>query len=159
MKRVLAAWIVVLAALAVAPAARAVTPDEMLADPVLEKRARDISKGLRCLVCQNESIDDSDAELAHDLRVLVRARLKAGDSDAEVVDYIVSRYGDYVLLRPPFKATTLVLWLGPVAIAIFGLLGVIITLRRRSASANAPAPLDEAERRRIAALLDEDAKA
>ncbi|MCK5659630.1 MAG: cytochrome c-type biogenesis protein CcmH [Alphaproteobacteria bacterium] len=91
----------------------AVRPDEMLSDPALEARARIISKDLRCIVCQNQSIDDSDAEMAHDLRVLVRQRLQIGDSDAQVRQYIVDRYGDYVLLTPPFKAGTWLLWLGP----------------------------------------------
>lgn len=157
MKAMLAIWIALAALLAIAPESGAVNPDEMLTDPVLEKRAREISKGLRCVVCQNQSIDDSDAELAHDLRVLVRQRLKSGDSDTEVVDYIVSRYGDYVLLRPPFKGATVLLWLGPVFVAILGLLGVIVTLRRRAAPTRDAVPLDENERRRVAALLDEDA--
>jgi len=91
----------------------AVNPDEILADPVLEGRAREISKGLRCLVCQNQSIDDSDAGLAKDLRVLVRERLTAGDNDDQVVEFVVARYGDFVLLKPPFMASTLALWLGP----------------------------------------------
>src|SRR5262249_45079106 len=91
-------------------AALAVEPNEMLSDPTLEARARDISKGLRCLVCQNESIDDSGADLAHDLRVLVRERLTAGDSDAQVVDYLVKRYGDFVLLKPPVAPRTWLLW-------------------------------------------------
>ncbi len=111
--------------------AGAVDPGEILKDPTLEKRARAISKGLRCVVCQNQSIDDSDAQLARDLRVLVRDRIIAGDSDQAVVDYVVSRYGDFVLLRPPFKAATLVLWLGPVLIALGGLFGLILFFRRQ----------------------------
>ncbi|MFH1158513.1 MAG: cytochrome c-type biogenesis protein [Pseudomonadota bacterium] len=91
----------------------AVRPDEMLSDQGLEARARNISRGMRCPVCQNQSVDDSDAETAHDLRVLVRQRLQAGDSDAQVRQYLVARYGDYVLLTPPFRAGTWVLWLGP----------------------------------------------
>lgn len=101
--------------------AGAVEPDEMLKDPALEARARAISRELRCLVCQNQSIDDSNAGLAHDLRVLVRERLKAGDSDAQVMAFITARYGDFVLLRPPFKPTTYVLWLGPLAVFLMGL--------------------------------------
>ncbi|MBT7941838.1 MAG: cytochrome c-type biogenesis protein CcmH, partial [Alphaproteobacteria bacterium] len=93
--------------------AHAVNPDEILSDPVLETRAREISKGLRCLVCQNQSIDDSDAGLAQDLRILVRERLVAGDSDDAVIDFVVARYGDFVLLKPPFMLSTLALWLGP----------------------------------------------
>ena len=103
----------ILAALLAVPSALAVQPDEVLKDPVLERRARDISAGLRCLVCQNQSIDDSDAPLAKDLRVLVRDRLKAGDTDREVQGYVVQRYGEFVLLRPVFGAHTLLLWLTP----------------------------------------------
>ncbi|MFD1624651.1 cytochrome c-type biogenesis protein [Azospirillum griseum] len=136
----------------------AVQPDEVLADPALEARARDISKDLRCLVCQNQSIDDSNAPLARDLRVLVRERLKAGDSDAGVMTYVTDRYGDYVLLRPPFKATTLVLWVAPFAILLLGGLATALFLRgRRGATAEADtAPLTEDERRRLDALLRKD---
>ena len=98
------------------PPAHAIQPDEVLADPALEARAREIGRELRCLVCQNQSIDDSDADLARDLRVLVRERLQAGDSDRQVVDYVVSRYGDFVLLRPPVKPATYALWFGPLLI-------------------------------------------
>lgn len=136
--------------------AGAVEPDEVLADPVLETRAREISKGLRCLVCQNQSIDDSNADLARDLRRLVRARLKAGDSDSEVVDYVVSRYGDFVLLKPPFKGATLVLWLGPAVIVALGLWVLIGQFRRRTAGPPIPqaVPLTEAERKRLDRLMD-----
>ena len=140
-------------------AAGAVEPDEVLDDPVLESRAREVSKGLRCLVCQNQSIDDSDAELARDLRVLVRERLTAGDSNEQVVDYVVSRYGDFVLLAPPFKAATYVLWLGPAALAIAGVIAVVVFYRRRNAAsvaAGAPPPLSDAEKRRLAGLLGDD---
>ncbi|MFP6710244.1 MAG: cytochrome c-type biogenesis protein [Rhodospirillales bacterium] len=109
----------------------AVEPSEILKDPLLEKRARSISKGLRCVVCQNQSIDDSDAPLARDLRVLVRDRIVAGDSDQAVIDYVVSRYGDFVLLRPPVKAVTLVLWFGPIVIALIGVFGIILFFRRQ----------------------------
>jgi cytochrome c-type biogenesis protein CcmH len=109
----------------------AVEPSEILNDPLLEKRARSISKGLRCVVCQNQSIDDSDAPLARDLRVLVRDRIVAGDSDQAVIDYVVSRYGDFVLLRPPVKAVTLVLWFGPIVIALIGVFGIILFFRRQ----------------------------
>ncbi len=147
-----AACLAVLLAL-VPVAAGAVDPGEVLADPVLEERAREISKGLRCVVCQNQSIDESDATLARDLRVLVRTRLSAGDSDAKVIDYIVSRYGDFVLLRPPFKASTLVLWLGPLLIVLCGLIAVI---RHFRAAAPPPAPPDLTpdEQRRLDDLLD-----
>jgi cytochrome c-type biogenesis protein CcmH len=104
--------------------AGAVTPQEQLQDKALEHRAREISAGLRCLVCQNQSIDDSDAPLAHDLRVLVRERLTAGDSNQQVRDYIVARYGEFVLLRPPFSAETLLLWLMP----LLALLGAVLIL-------------------------------
>ena len=142
-----------------AVSAGAVNPDEMLDDPALEARAREISKGLRCLVCQNQSIDDSDADLARDLRVLVRERLAAGDSDGQVIDYVVSRYGDFVLMRPPFKATTYALWLGPALIGGLGVLAVVAFYRRRRAAGArrgaAPPPLTEDEKRRLETLLDD----
>jgi cytochrome c-type biogenesis protein CcmH len=142
-----------------AMSAGAVLPDEMLDDPVLEARAREISKGLRCLVCQNQSIDDSNADLARDLRVLVRERLVAGDSDDQVIDFVVSRYGDFVLLRPPFKATTYALWFGPALIGGLGILAVVAFFRRRTAAATgdraAPPPLTEDEKRRLENLLDD----
>ncbi len=140
----------------------AVDPNEILKDPVLETRARDISKNLRCLVCQNQSIDDSDADLARDLRVLVRERLVAGDSDADVIDYVVSRYGDFVLLKPPFKASTYVLWLGPIAFFVFGLFAVISFYRKRNKEAEAgdavraAKPLSNAEQKRLDQLLKDE---
>ena len=109
-----------------APSALAVNPGEILEDPNLEARARDISKGIRCVVCQNQSIDDSDATLARDLRILVRERLTAGDSNTQVVDYLVSRYGDFILLKPRFKVGTFVLWLGPFALFALAFLVSII---------------------------------
>ncbi len=121
---------VLLIAVAVGPAF-AVQPDEMLPDPALEARAREIGRDLRCLVCQNQSIDDSDAPLAHDLRVLLRQRLTAGDSDAEARQFLVDRYGDYVLLKPPFKTTTLVLWLGPPLLLLLGALAAFAVYRQR----------------------------
>jgi len=133
---------------------------------VLEGRAREISKGLRCLVCQNQSIDDSDAELAEDLRVLVRERLVAGDSNDQVLDYVVARYGDFVLLNPPFKTSTLVLWLGPAAIGGGGIWAVALFFRRRRSgdvtantqnAAITPAPLSDDETRRIEEILKDDA--
>lgn len=117
----------------ISSAAHAVNPTEILANPTLEKRARHISKDLRCLVCQNQSIDDSDATLARDLRSLVRERLVQGDTDLEVIDYVVSRYGDFVLLRPPVKEVTILLWLGPIVFALIGLFGLIRFFRRQSA--------------------------
>lgn len=111
--------------------ALAIDPRERLSDPTLETRARAISAELRCVVCQNQSIDDSDAALAKDLRVAIRARLAAGDTDQDVIDYVVARYSDFVLLRPPFKGATLILWLGPLIFALAGLLGIVLYYRRR----------------------------
>ncbi len=115
------------------PAAHALGPDEILPDPALEQRARDISAGLRCLVCQNQSIDDSDADLARDLRVLVRERLVAGDSNAEVEQYVVDRYGEYVLLGPRLGAHTLLLWLAAPLLLLVGLVALFIARRRAAA--------------------------
>lgn len=139
---------------AAVPPTQAVQPDEVLSDPAMEARARDIGRELRCLVCQNQSIDDSDADLARDLRILVRERLTAGDSDRQVVDYVVSRYGDFVLLRPPVKPMTWALWFGPAIIAAVGLLAIVLFFRRRAGAAADPAsPLSEAEEQRIARLM------
>ena len=139
------------------PPAVGVEPDEVLADPALEQRAREISKGLRCLVCQNQSIDDSDAQLARDLRVLVRERLAAGDSDTAVVDYVVSRYGDFVLLEPPMRIGTYALWFGPALLVLAGGGAVAWFYRSRRAVPTAAAPLSADEERRVAELLaDED---
>ena len=113
--------------------ALALSPDEILPDPVLEQRAREISSGLRCLVCQNQSIDDSDADLAKDLRVLVRERLVAGDSDNAVRDYVVARYGEYVLLNPVIAGHTLLLWIAAPALLLIGLFGVVFAARRQRA--------------------------
>jgi cytochrome c-type biogenesis protein CcmH len=137
--------------------AAAVQPDEILADPQLEARARVVSKDLRCLVCQNQSIDDSNAVLARDLRILVRERLKEGDSNAAALQFIVARYGDYVLLDPPFKLSTYVLWLGPGLFAFAGLIAVFLFFRNRRAQAAAPAPLSAEERRQLDDLLKQDA--
>jgi cytochrome c-type biogenesis protein CcmH len=137
--------------------AKAMQPDDVLADPALEARARVISEGLRCLVCQNQSIDESNADLAHDLRVIVRERLTAGDSDDQVRAYLVARYGDFVLLDPPFKAKTLLLWCGPAVLLLLGAGGIYALLRRRQD--RAPEPLNEAERSRLAELMAENAEA
>jgi cytochrome c-type biogenesis protein CcmH len=126
----------------------------MLADPALEARARELTKQLRCLVCQNQSIDDSNAPLARDLRLLVRERLKAGDSDAAVIAFVVARYGDFVLLRPPVKATTWLLWFGPAALLVAAALFLWLRARRRRAALPAaPTPLDDEEAKKLAALL------
>ena len=109
----------------------AVNRGEILNDPKLEKRARSISKGLRCVVCQNQSIDDSDAQLARDMRIIVRDRILAGDSDTAVINYVVSRYGDFVLLKPPVKGVTLVLWFGPIFIALMGFIGLVLFFWRQ----------------------------
>jgi cytochrome c-type biogenesis protein CcmH len=145
----------VFAFLLVATPAFAVLPSEQLADPRLEARARAISSELRCVVCQNQTIDDSDADLAHDLRVLLRQRLKAGDTDQQAIAYIVNRYGDYVLLKPPFEAETLILWLGPLLVLVAGGVGVTLYLRhRRDAAASAFTAEEEA---RLDRLLKGDA--
>ena len=149
--------ILVLALVLAAAPARAVQPDEMLADPALEARAREISREIRCLVCQNQSIDDSDAELARDLRIIVRERLTAGDSDDAVRQYLVDRYGDFVLLNPPVKPATYLLWFGPPVLFVVAAIGVFRALRRRRAQPLAPAALSAAERRRLEAILADDA--
>ena len=135
--------------------AHAVEPDEVLQDPALEARAREISEGLRCLVCQNQSIDDSGAPLAKDLRLLVRERLKAGDSNQQIVDFIVARYGEFVLLKPRFETHTLVLWLATPAVFLAAILIIALAFRRRRAEAQNPAPLNIAEKRQLKRLLGE----
>jgi len=134
----------------------AVEPDEILDDPVLEERARDLSKGLRCLVCQNESIDDSDAALARDLRILVRERLVAGDSDEEVLDFVVERYGEFALLQPSFGGSNLVLWIaGPLGL-VFALFIGLNMMRRSSANSNAKEELSTDETERLNEILNRD---
>jgi len=147
--------LVVFAAL-LAPAAFAVQPDEVLPDAGLEARAREISRELRCLVCQNQSIDDSNAGLARDLRILVRQRLVAGDDDDGVRAYVVARYGEYVLLRPPFNPATWALWLGPPVLVAGAGIAVALWLRRRPTATDAAAPLSEAERARLDRLVRGD---
>jgi len=147
-------WLLLAFLLAAAPAV-AVLPSEQLADPALEARARAISAELRCMVCQNQTIDDSDAELAHDLRVLVRQRLKAGDTDRQAIAFIVNRYGDYVLLKPPFEAETLLLWLGPLLVLLAGGTGVALYPRRRRDTRLPAFTADE--QARLDRLLGEDA--
>jgi cytochrome c-type biogenesis protein CcmH len=143
--------------LAFASQAHAIQPNEVLTDPALEARARDIGRELRCLVCQNQSIDDSDADLARDLRVLVRQRLTAGDNDRQVIDYVVSRYGDFVLLRPPVKPETWALWFGPAVIGGVGLIAIALYFRRRlrTSATEGTTPLSDADERRIARLLED----
>jgi cytochrome c-type biogenesis protein CcmH len=144
--------VIALAMLLAADLASAVEPGEMLKDPALEARARAISKEIRCLVCQNQSIDDSSADLAHDLRLIVRERLTAGDSDRQVMDYLVARYGDFVLLDPPVKMKTIFLWGGPPLVLLLGIAIIVGAARRRRAVV--AAPLSEEERQRLARLLD-----
>lgn len=130
----------------------AVQPDEILSDPALEARARELSVGLRCLVCQNQSIDDSNAPLARDLRILLRERLKAGDSDDQAVDFIVARYGDYVLLRPRFTAVTWILWIGPFALLLAA--AAFLFVRRRNRENTAERSLDPQEQAELDRLVD-----
>lgn len=145
--------------------AYAVNPEEMLSDPEMEENARAVSRHLRCVVCQNQSIDDSDAELARDMRVLVRERIMAGDSNREVLDYMVSRYGNYVLLKPPFEASTYVLWIGPAVIFILGLIAVGVFMYQRrpkvvptggSARTRDAPSLSEEEQKKLDKLLGKD---
>lgn len=138
--------------LATSVAALAVEPGEMLPDPALEARAREVSQELRCVVCQNQSIDESNAELAHDMRVLVRKRIATGDSNQQVIAYLVDRYGDFVTLKPPFKIGTLALWFGPVLFLLAAILAARGFYRRRTGSLPPP-PLSNAERARLDALL------
>jgi len=148
--------IALLAALACAGAARAVTPDEMLKDPALEARARHLSSQLRCLVCQNQSIDDSAAPLAHDLRVLVRQRIKAGDTDGQVIDFLVARYGEFVLLKPRFELHTLLLWGLPPAALLAGFAALFLLARKRRKPTAEPA-LTADEQRRLSTLVEPQA--
>ncbi len=149
----LMAWLTT--AMAWAPA-QALQPDEVLADPALESRARTLSEGLRCLVCQNQSIDDSDAPLAKDLRLLVRERLKAGDSDQEIADFVVARYGEFVLLKPRLSQQTLLLWFATPVVFAGALLLIWLAYRRRETAAKRLTPLSAIERRRLKRLLDEN---
>ncbi|MDI3335924.1 cytochrome c-type biogenesis protein CcmH [Defluviimonas aestuarii] len=147
-------WLILYLCLLAAPA-HAVQPDEILADPALEARARELSKGLRCLVCRNENIDESNADLARDLRVLVRERLVAGDSDEEVISYLVDRYGEYVLLQPTASGENLILWIAGPAMLLMALGTAALYLRRRrSAPDAAPAPLSAEEKARLKEILE-----
>lgn len=148
MRRLVLAAAFVLASLP----AFAVNPDEVLADPALEARARALSAQLRCMVCQNQSIDDSNAELARDLRLLVRERLKNGDSDEAVVDYVVSRYGEFVLLNPRLRGETLLLWGAPVVLFIAGATAMVLFVRRRGGKPTGT-PLSEVEKAELERAL------
>ena len=155
-RKVLSALLLLLTlSMLLASGANAVQPDEVLPDPALEARARAISEGLRCLVCQNQSIDDSDAPLAKDLRLLVRERLKQGDSDQQVVDFIVARYGEFVLLKPKFSPHTLLLWLATPAVFVGALLLIWLAYRRRQSAAQTVPKLSVNEERRLKRLLDQ----
>ena len=133
----------------------AVTPDEMLKDPAQEARARRLSQELRCMVCQNQSIDDSEAPLAHDLRVLVRQRIEAGDTDQQVLNFLVARYGEFVLLRPRLEWHTLLLWGLPPTVLVLGAAALLLQARRRARANVQPAALSSEEQRRLAALIED----
>jgi cytochrome c-type biogenesis protein CcmH len=156
MSLMLARTIVLIGFILLAPlTARAVQPDEIMTDPKLEARARALSAQLRCMVCQNESIDESNADLARDLRVLIRERLKAGDSDDQIRAFLVSRYGDFILLKPPFKFETWLLWGAPFLVLLVGGY-VMVVARRRQQRPAAPDNLTESERAKLEAMLGED---
>jgi cytochrome c-type biogenesis protein CcmH len=158
MRRMMAAFAVLM--LLALPAAHAVQPDEIMADPAKEARARELSRELRCMVCQNQSIDDSDAPLARDLRLLVRERIGAGDSNSQVLDFLVARYGEFVLLKPRFERQTLLLWLLGPLLLIGGGVALWLQIRRRShGGADVPAPpLTPDEQARLAALMSDETK-
>ncbi|MFA7639502.1 MAG: cytochrome c-type biogenesis protein [Parvibaculum sp.] len=153
MRRLIASLVIFIAL--VVPALALVDPAERLADPVQEERARAISKNLRCMVCQNQSIDDSDAELAGDLRAVVRDRIQAGDTDEEVYDYVVARYGDFVLMTPRFGPSTWLLWLGPAFVLLIGG-GVVLFVIRRHRTRPVASGLSAEEEARLAKLLGSD---
>jgi cytochrome c-type biogenesis protein CcmH len=148
-------WAIAASLLLSTQIALAVQPDEMLGEPRLEARARALSRELRCMVCQNQSIDDSEAPLARDLRLLVRERLRAGDSDQKVLDFLVARYGEFVLLRPPLQWHTALLWLTPLVLLIGGAI-VLIVLAGQRKRAHESAPLSDDEQARLARLLAQD---
>ena len=152
MRRMMVAFFALV--LLAAPAAYAVQPDEVLADANLESRARALSRELRCMVCQNQSIDDSDAPLARDLRVLVRERLTKGDSDDQVMGFLVSRYGEFVLLKPPFEWHTAILWLTPLIVLLVGAITLVAAIRRRRVATPSPLPLNADEERQLREVLD-----
>lgn len=147
LRRILAALLLTCAATA------ALAQETPLADPALEQRARDLSYQIRCVVCQSQSIAESDADIAHDMRNLIREQIAAGRSDQEIRDFLVARYGDFVLFEPPFKASTYVLWLGPFALLGVGLAGILVYFRRRATAPAAARPLSAAEQQRVAELL------
>lgn len=158
MRRMMVAFVALM--LLALPAAHAVQPDEIMSDPAKEARARQLSRELRCMVCQNQSIDDSDAPLARDLRLLVRERISAGDSNSQVLDFLVARYGEFVLLKPRFERQTLLLWLlGPLLLTGGGVaLWLQIRRRARSGADLSAPPLTPEEEARLAALMSDEAK-
>ena len=151
--RMLAGFLLLFAVLVSAFPASAFNPDEVLKDPALEQRARNLTSQLRCMVCQNQSIDDSNAELARDLRVLVRERLVEGDSDKAVIDYVVSRYGEFVLLKPRLSLRTVLLWGAPIGLTLVGIFAVFVFSRRR-ATLEQPQKLSADEEERIRNLIE-----
>lgn len=155
-KNLLLGLLVITSLVMAANSAHAFNPDEVLKDPVLEKRARGLSAGLRCLVCQNQSIDDSNATLARDLRLLVRERLTEGDSDTQVLDYVVARYGQFVLLKPSINPRTYILWFAPIGLLLIGAFGIFIVMRRRVAltKAGGVVALSKEEETALEKLLD-----
>ncbi|MBA8876679.1 cytochrome c-type biogenesis protein [Phyllobacterium myrsinacearum] len=154
MTRAIAALLLLVTAVCLgAPGAHAVSPDEVLSNPVLETRARTISTELRCMVCQNQSIDDSNADLAKDLRVLVRERLTAGDTDEQVLDFIVARYGEFVLLKPRLMLSTILLWGFPVAALVAGALAIGISILRRRRTPPETTPLSDSEKKQLKKLM------
>ena len=132
----------------------AVQPDEVLSDQQLEARARNLSRELRCMVCQNQSIDDSDAPLARDLRILVRERLQAGDNDRQILDFLTARYGEFVLLKPRFSLQTALLWLLPAAVVVVGALGLIVLVRRQRKTGETESALTSTEQARLGKLVN-----
>jgi cytochrome c-type biogenesis protein CcmH len=141
-------------AFAAASSAWAVQPDEILSDPALETRARALSRQLRCMVCQNQSIDDSDAPLARDLRIIVRERLKAGDSDVQVLEFLTARYGEFVLLKPSFSWHNALLWFAPLIVLVAGAAGLVLAMRRRRTATADSVPLSADEERRLREVID-----
>lgn len=143
-----------IAGLSIATPVLAVQPDEVLSDPAMEARARELSRELRCMVCQNQSIDDSDAPLARDLRILVRERLKAGDSNDQVLDFLVARYGEFVLMRPTLHGANVLLWVAPFAVLIVGVAGAFLIARRRRTEGAGTPGLSPEEEEKLNRLLD-----
>src|SRR5262245_44862887 len=136
--------------------ASALAQEPQLADPTLEQRARDLSREIRCVVCQSQSVADSDADIAREVRVLIREQIAAGKSDQEIRDYLVARYGDFVLFAPPFKASTYALWIGPFAVLVLAGIGVALFFRRRAQEPRRPSDLSIDEKSRVARLLHDD---